>query len=249
MISTLRERLEKKPSKAARNGRKQTIKFIVTGFNSFGKNLENPSGLAAISLPSQLDIGQQTVEIHSFVLETCCTAAWTKVKRLLRSSADQKTVLILMGLAARRDVLNLERLALNVRDYPIKDNHGHRYDGERILPGPLALETQFPLHALRKKLSAKGFPCEISNHAGTYVCNDIYYQSLSFQARNGSPDLCLFIHVPRANKFAAAVREKGSKRLHGFVSKRLSKAKQIELLALSVLETIKFCTAFLEDEP
>jgi pyrrolidone-carboxylate peptidase len=166
--------------------------------------------------------------------------------KLPDASQSQYTVLILMGLAATREALNLERFALNVRDYPIRDNHGHQYDGEEILPGASALKTDFPLLDLRKKLRSKGFPCAISNHAGTFVCNDLYYQSLNFKQTYGTPDLVLFIHVPRAHVFARAVREKGSKRLEEFMAGRPSRARQLELLNKAIVEVMKFSVNYLE---
>ena len=273
MISANRKKQIRKASQSLENGAPARFKFIVTGFNSFGKNLENPSGLTAISLPSELTVGHHLVEIQGMLLETCCKNGWNAVRKALiraiggrrpEKHAAQKAlstvpsgkntgsqpkdhvVLIMMGLAALRSTLNLERLAVNVRDYPIKDNHGHQYDGEEILPGPLALKTDFPLHELRKKLKAKGFPSVISNHAGTFVCNDIYYQSLNFQIENGAPDLVLFVHVPPARVFAETVRERGKKtRVAG---KRLTKVRQIELMQESILEVIKFSVNHLVDK-
>ncbi|MFX4485951.1 hypothetical protein ABTA87_20610, partial [Acinetobacter baumannii] len=93
----------------------------------------------------------------------------------------------------------------NVRDYAIKDNSGHRYDGESIEDGPLALKTEAPIYDFRKKLQSGGFPAVISNHAGTFVCNDIYYRSLFYQLKHGGPDLIVFLHVPRLAKFRKTV--------------------------------------------
>jgi pyroglutamyl-peptidase len=231
-----------------------SFKFIVTGFNRFGENLENPSGLTARSLPSELALGHHKLLIESLVLQTCCENGWSSLHQALKKknrkveNKDRRSVLILMGLAATRESLNIERFALNVRDYAIKDNCGHHYDGEEIMPGPLALATDFPLKELRKNLLAKGFPCTISNNAGTFVCNDLYYKSLSYKQKLGTPDLVLFIHVPKANVFARSVREKGSKKLQEYSSSRLSKAKQIELLRKAVIEVMKFTVHYLQKE-
>jgi pyrrolidone-carboxylate peptidase len=211
-----------------------------------------------------LEFGGKTVEIEGLLLDTCCKQSWIGVKKVLsgssrarsitsaRSSSSSRskppTILILMGLAANREALNLERLALNVRDYPIKDNHGHQYDGEEVQPGPLALETDYPLHGLRKKLVSKGFPTTISNHAGTFVCNDLYYQTLAFQEKYGSPDLVLFIHVPKAHVFAQSVRELGNKRLTESLGTRPRRAKQLDLLKQSIIEVVKFSVNHLEKQ-
>ena len=268
MVIEIRKQQYRKAGQQAVYGGSAPYKVVVTGFNSFGKNLENPSGLTAAGLPSMLEFGGKTVEIEGLLLDTCCKQSWAGVKKALAGSSGSSrssrarsitsarsprgsqsklpTILILMGLAANRDALNLERLALNVRDYPIKDNHGHQYDGEEVQPGPLALETDYPLHGLRKKLLSKGFPSIISNHAGTFVCNDLYYQCLAFQEKYGSPDLVLFVHVPKANVFAQSVRDHGNKRLTESLGTKPRRTKQIELLKQSIVEVIKFSVEHLE---
>jgi pyroglutamyl-peptidase len=264
MVIEIRKQQYRKAGQQAVRGGSAPYKVVVTGFNSFGKNLENPSGLTATGLPSMLEFAGKTVEIEGLLLDTCCKQSWVGVKKALAGSSRARsitsarssrgsrskspTILILMGLAANRDALNLERLALNVRDYPIKDNHGHQYDGEEIQPGPLALETDYPLHGLRKKLISKGFPSIISNHAGTFVCNDLYYQCLAFQEEHGSPDLVLFVHVPKANVFAQSVREHGNKRLTKSLGARPRIAKQLDLLQQSIIEVIKFSVDHLEKQ-
>jgi pyroglutamyl-peptidase len=262
MVIEIRKQQYRKAGQRAVHGGSAPYKVVVTGFNSFGKNLENPSGLAATGLPSMLEFGGKTVEIEGLLLDTCCKQSWIGVKKALSGSSRARsitsarsgsrskppTILILMGLAANRDALNLERLALNVRDYPIKDNHGHQYDGEEVQPGPLALETDYPLHGLRKKLVSKGFPAIISNHAGTFVCNDLYYQTLAFQEKYGSPDLVLFIHVPKAHVFAQSVRELGNKRLTESLGTRPRRAKQLDLLKQSIIEVVKFSVNHLEKQ-
>lgn len=250
MKSANRKTQKPKATESPISGASDHFKFIVTGFNSFGKNLENPSGLTARNLPSEMVIGSHTVEIDGQLLETCCTSAWKAVnialnkasRRAQRKSSSksgkQYTVLLMLGLAAVRSTLNLERLALNLRDYPIKDNHGHKYDGEEIMPGQLAVTTDYPLIELRKRLNSKGFPAHISNHCGTFVCNDVYYQSLNYRLAHGTPDLILFVHVPPARVFAQTVREEGNGKQQ--VSSRPTKAKQLEIMQAAILEVIKF---------
>ena len=251
MKSANRKSQKQKPAELPTAGTSERFKFIVTGFNSFGTNLENPSGLTAINLPSEFAVGRHEVEIEAHLLETCCTNAWKEIRASLnknmrtssRLSSDGKakpfTVLLMLGLAAVRSTLNLERLALNLRDYPIKDNNGHKFDGEQILEdGPLAITTSYPLPELRKRLNSKGFPAHISNHCGTFVCNDVFYQSLTFQNDNGSPDLVLFVHVPPARVYAQTVREEGNGRQK--VAARPSKAKQLEVLQAAIMEVMKF---------
>ncbi|MGB6906255.1 MAG: hypothetical protein WBE04_03945, partial [Methyloceanibacter sp.] len=44
----------------------------------------------------------------------------------------------------------------------------------------------------------KGVPAATSRSAGTYLCNFLYYLSLDWAARQGTPCDACFVHVPPA---------------------------------------------------
>ncbi|MFX4865086.1 hypothetical protein ABTB62_20100, partial [Acinetobacter baumannii] len=79
-IRKQQNRIARRP---AADGALEPYKFIVTGFNSFGKNLENPSGLTAKSLSGEIVVNHHPVTIDGMVLETCCKKSWTAVKKAL----------------------------------------------------------------------------------------------------------------------------------------------------------------------
>ena len=47
-------------------------------------------------------------------------------------------------------------------------------------------------------LAKKGFNVAVSNDAGRFVCNYVYYHSLHHSAANGTQ--CIFVHVPPFDK-------------------------------------------------
>jgi pyroglutamyl-peptidase len=49
-------------------------------------------------------------------------------------------------------------------------------------------------------LRAAGVPAEVSNTAGTYVCNHLMYGVLHFLARSGIEARAGFVHVPFAEE-------------------------------------------------
>jgi pyroglutamyl-peptidase len=98
-------------------------------------------------------------------------------------------------------VICLERFALNVDDEELPDNSGRVLNGTPIVRGgPAAYESTLPLNRLLKVLRAKGIRANISNHAGTYVCNHAFYVARheSERLRPGMP--CGFIHVPNLRR-------------------------------------------------
>lgn len=208
---------------------------VITGFDAFGKGRFNPSEDLVSELPSLVP-GTKT-RADGVVLSTCCKEAWSTLRRTL--TAEQPEILILTGLAQKRERLSLERFALNIRDYRIPDNGGHIFDGDRIEPrGADALSTTVPLPELRDYLNKKGYPSEVSNYAGSYVCNETYFRALSHQSAKGFPKLVLFVHLPLPGRWARAVQEEGKRRGRKALSGRDA---QVADMRDGVLEIARFC--------
>ena len=120
-----------------------------------------------------------------------------------------------MGLAAKRDRINLERLAINVRDYAIKDNSGHTYDGTPYRRWSVSLEHRLASHFFQEAphsgwLSCSNFPIMQE----TFVCNDLYYRSLFLPVEKMvSPDLVSICPMfPRLARFRQTVNQEGNKK-------------------------------------
>ena len=152
------------------------------------------------------------------------------------------------GLAENLNYISLEHIALNVRDYRTKDAGGHKYDGTEIVTGPLAIATDIQLFNLRQRLQQKGFPTAISHHAGTFLCNDIYYRALLFQLKNRTPDVVLFVHVPLLTRFRGAILKKGNAKTKVLASDAHTENKQVELLQLAITEVIKTSVEHLSEK-
>ena len=56
---------------------------------------------------------------------------------------------------------------------------------------PLALQTPLPIKELVNFCTGNVLPIQISNSAGLYVCNRVYYEALHLQQN------ALFVHVPK----------------------------------------------------
>src|SRR5204862_4321707 len=81
----------------------------------------------------------------------------------------------------------VERVAINVDDARIGDNGGNRPIDEPIaVMGPAAYFATLPIKAMVHAMRGAGVPAEISNSAGTFVCNHVMYGVLHYLAK-GSP--------------------------------------------------------------
>jgi pyroglutamyl-peptidase len=209
---------------------------LITGFDSFGRNRFNPSEALVRMLPETTKSKSGELMLSGTVLPTCCDGAWTKLRPILSKSPPD--VLILTGLAQNRHRISLERFALNIRDYRIPDNEGHTYDGELIVRGgPDALKTDVSLESLKAAVIKKGLPCEISNHAGSYVCNETYYRALKHRLKH-SHMLVLFVHVPLPSWYGKTLA-KESKKAPKDVAK--NRNAQMQSMLKGVLTIAQFC--------
>ena len=88
-----------------------------------------------------------------------------------------------------------ERIAVNIRDARITDNEGNQPVGQRVVSeGPAAYFATVDVMAMAAAAEAKGFPAAVSNSAGAFVCNDVFYTLL--HAFHGTATRVGFIHVP-----------------------------------------------------
>jgi len=229
---------DKKPHKT----RQKTIRCLITGFDAFGTNASNTSQEIVEMLPSEYKIPRTNtvLQIETAVLPTCCVNSWRMIRKLLGSQYCD--VLIMTGMAGTRFTLNLERFALNIRDYGRKDNCGHEWNDSPIHKGEVeALQTDLPLVALRTALRKKKFSASTSYHAGTFICNEVYYQALRYQAQSQKLGAVLFVHVPTQKNYVGTMMRANHADVQSV--KSAAKRKEIALAAMSdaVLEIASFC--------
>lgn len=184
------------------------MKFIVTGFNAFGEFAENPSEQTVQALPGfvKLDDIEKSAGVAKLTLTTCCSSSWQELKRavddLHGNHPQERFAIVMCGVAGGRDKICLERFALNVRQYRIPDNNEHQPHEEHIDPqAPDALRTKLPLKPIVEDLNRAGYACDISNYAGTYVCNDSYFRALLEYNNEESCAGVIFVHVPPFNEY------------------------------------------------
>jgi pyroglutamyl-peptidase len=115
----------------------------------------------------------------------------------------QPDVVLSLGLAAGRHKLTPERIAINCDESKDRDNHGHTPDGEPIInDGPDGLFSTLPIQAFVDRLTHRGYPAEISNTAGTYLCNHVMYQGLYYFLERQRRIPCGFVHMPASHELA-----------------------------------------------
>lgn len=168
--------------------------IVVLGFDVFGEEISNPASRIA-KLFNGIVIDDYLV--HGLALPVSYASVKHGVKLVFE--LYNPNFIIGLGLSASRPLPTIERIALNYIDSSLPDVDGVVFSGKRIIDeGPLALETDINVYGLRDYLLNKGIPVIVSYHAGTYLCNYMYYLLLyESKTRNAKS---LFIHIPRGRE-------------------------------------------------
>lgn len=108
-----------------------------------------------------------------------------------------------LGLAGGRFKITPERIAINCND-GAADNAGNKYQGIKIKnDGPDGLFSTLPVQLIVDHLNKKQFPAEVSNSAGTYLCNNVMYNMLYELKKRELSIPSGFIHIPASHELAA----------------------------------------------
>ena len=168
---------------------------LVTGFDPFGGEQLNPSWLICTRLPKS---------IGGLRVETCkVPCEFRRAIEVVGEAIERHrpSLVVCLGQAGGRAHLSVERVAINVDDARMGDNAGASPVDEPIAPdGPPAYFATLPIKAMVAAMRAAGVPAEVSNSAGTYVCNHVMYGVLHFIAASGANARAGFIHVPYAEE-------------------------------------------------
>ena len=96
------------------------------------------------------------------------------------------------------DSIRIERVALNLDDARTADNSGYTPIDELIhADGKNAYFLTLPIKVIQQAVAAKNIPVVISNSAGTYVCNHLFYELLYWCDKLSLPTKIGFLHLPR----------------------------------------------------
>ncbi|AEX24765.1 pyroglutamyl-peptidase I [Vibrio sp. EJY3] len=165
-------------------------KVLITGFEPFGGDAINPALEAIKRLEGEAIDDGFIVTCH--VPVTRYDSINTVIEAIEQHQPD---CVITVGQAAGRAAITPERVAINVDDFRIPDNQGHQPIDEPIIAdGPDAYFTTLPLKRVVQTLQQQGIPCQVSNSAGTFVCNHLFY-GLQHYLRD-KPLRHGFVHIP-----------------------------------------------------
>lgn len=155
------------------------LSVLVTGFDPFGGSHVNPSWDAIHALDGREMRGHRIVGGE---IPTVFGASLLRLEALMEE--HQPRLVVLTGQAGGRGAISLERVAINVNDARIPDNMGAKpIDVPIVADGPAAYFTSLPIKAMLQALLDAGVRAEVSQTAGTFVCNQTFYGLMHLLAR------------------------------------------------------------------
>lgn len=169
-------------------------RVLLTGFHPFGGSVVNPSwqavSLVAADPPPGLTVSTARL-----------SCVFGKALEELRAAVERTDpeVVVCVGEAGGRPGVTVERVAINVNDARIPDEAGQQpLDGPVVEGGPAAYFSTLPIKACVAAVRAAGIPASVSQTAGTFVCNHVFYGLAHLIATERPALRGGFVHVPYA---------------------------------------------------
>lgn len=167
-------------------------KLLLTAFEPFAGETINPSAEAARAIEA-IEFANALVRTAELPVDRC--RAVDVALDLIR--AHHPDIVIMLGEAGRRYRVTPERVAINVDDFRIADNAGNKPTDEAIVEGgPAGYFSTLPIRAISERINRAHIPAAISNSAGTYLCNRLFYSVMNFISGERLPAIAGFIHLP-----------------------------------------------------
>jgi pyroglutamyl-peptidase len=188
------------------------ISVVISGFDPYEGVERNPSllvpralaeeGLYAASESVADEMNGIDVSIEALSLPVSFELAWSALKE--RIDATHPDIVIATGLKQSARGILLERCANNLVDsihvqYNGADFAVKNSDQATRQPiassGPASFWTRLPLRAILDDFAAHGIPSTLSSDAGTFVCNSLFYNLMTW-AREQDKVLAGFVNLP-----------------------------------------------------
>jgi pyroglutamyl-peptidase len=173
----------------------RTPTILVTGFGPYPRVRVNPTGALARRLAASGRPRRLGFTLMAQVLETSYAAAGAAIGPILAQVAPDAC--LHLGLAPRARALRVELRGENRTRALAVDVRGARPRSRALVDdGPAALRIAAPAARIRATLARGRLPVTLSSDAGAYLCNAVYFWSLSSAAADAPARPVVFVHIP-----------------------------------------------------
>ena len=162
------------------------MRILITAFEPFGGSDTNITQDVLSALPCNIGKAE--------VIKQCLPVSFERAPIALKEAIKEHNpdMLLLLGQCPEGEYIRLERFAMNMMDSQKADNDGY-CPSEKVIysNAPLAYRTPINIKTIIHHLQEEKLPVVVSNSAGLYVCNRVYYEALHLQQN------ALFVHIPK----------------------------------------------------
>ena len=149
------------------------MKILVTAFKPFNKQLINHSS----------EVLKYIENVDKVILDVVYDDCYIKLSNMY--NLNDYDLIIALGEARMRNILTVEKYAKNIASCSLPDNNNVLLKDHQIIENEQEiLSTNLNLDLIKDIAS-------ISNDAGKFVCNNLYFHLL-----HNYPNKSLFIHIP-----------------------------------------------------
>ena len=180
------------------------MKILLTGYEPFGGETVNPSWEAVKLLQGKKIGGASVAGVQMPVV-------WNEIDEAFITAIQQHQpdVMVCVGQSGGRNAVAIERIAVNKANG--KDNKEvEKVEAAINEDGPQAYFSTLPIVDMNKAVCEAGVPCYISNSAGLYLCNYIFYAVRHYTEINKLNLKAGFVHIPYIPE-QVAVKQRPSK--------------------------------------
>jgi pyroglutamyl-peptidase len=173
-------------------------RILLTAFEPYDRWPENASWLALVELTREFPEGPKIVTRRYPVdFELART-------RLMEDLAAEYDFALHLGQAPGISRIHLEAIGINVGGHSSQTPDEYR---PLVAGGPEAYRSALPLADWSSKIEAAGIPCQVSYHAGTYLCNALLYLTHYIAQQQRLRTRAAFVHLPLAPQQVLADRQ------------------------------------------
>jgi pyroglutamyl-peptidase len=170
---------------------------LLTAFEPYDRWPENSSWLTLIELTRELN-REVTSDLPSglkIVTRRYPVDFDTAQRRLSDDLAANFDYALHLGQAPGIGRIHLESIGINVGGHSTQTPNQY----QPLVPdGPAAYQSMLPLADWAGQICELGIPCQVSYHAGTYLCNALLYLTHHIAATRNLKTQAAFIHLPLA---------------------------------------------------
>lgn len=160
---------------------------LLTAFEPYDRWPENASWLALVELtrelPSNIKIVTRRYPVDFEIAR----------QRLHDDLAANYDFALHLGQSPGIGRIHLEAIGVNVGGHSTQTPDEFQ---PLVADGPAAYQSQLPLTQWAAQIRDLGIPCQVSYHAGTYLCNALLYLTHHFAAERKLKTQAAFIHLP-----------------------------------------------------